>query len=337
MMAAWPAVWSAQLHRESTDHARGPVTIVIVDDGVDITRSELRDRLAVNVNEIPNNGVDDDVNGFVDDVMGYDFIEQDPMPMPVPGRDDPSHGTKMAIVALRATGDIRPGTRDATDDVVSVLPLRVATGGVVNTAAVISAIRYAGSRRGRLVVNLSIGTLRSSVPDALLAALAAQPDTLFVISAGNQGKNVDELHSSMCKDHPANVVCVAAIDNDDELSRPPRASNFGYSVDVAAFGVDVAIADSTGEARLDTGTSLAAADVSGVAAGIWVDAPDLRPSEIARILCEGARSSERLEGSVRCGIVDGTLSLASAVSSSEGGSRLNPRALSDDLRISQSM
>ena len=71
MMAAWPAVWSAQLHRESTDHARGPVTIVIVDDGVDITRSELRDRLAVNVNEIPNNGVDDDVNGFVDDVMWF--------------------------------------------------------------------------------------------------------------------------------------------------------------------------------------------------------------------------------------------------------------------------
>ena len=304
VMVAWAAVWWTDSSAKRSDvRARGMVTIAVVDDGVDMTRPELRGRSAINDDEIQDNGVDDDRNGIVDDVTGYDFLDQDAVPMPAAESGDPSHGTKMAIVALRAADSVGDGVTEERE-LTRVLPLRVATGGVVNTTAVVRALYYAGSRKGRLVVNLSMGTFHSIIPAGLLSALAAQPDVLFVVSAGNQGRDVEKLRASMCHAHAANMVCVAAIDKEDNLSKAPRASNFGASVDLAAFAVDVPIEDSRGKTQLDTGTSLAAAAVSGVAARVWAAAPELRSWEVAQVLCEAARSSDVLKGTVRCGVVD---------------------------------
>ena len=313
VMAAWSAVFWGHYGRCPAQQPPTPVTIAIVDDGIDPTRMELRRRVAVNVKEIPDNGLDDDGNGFVDDVMGYDFIDQDAVPLPVAESGDPSHGTKMAIVALRAVNGLGVSGRALTD-LIRVLPLRVATGGIVNTTAVIRAIRYAGNREEHVVVNLSMGTFRSNFPTALVGELAAQPNVLFVVSAGNQGKNINEMAASLCRNHRANVICVAAIDKGGKLSPPPRASNFGSAVDVAALGVDVGIPNAVGETQLDTGTSLAAAEVSGVAASVWLAAPKMQSSEIAQVLCDGARASDVLRTLVRCGIVDVSRSLRLAVS-----------------------
>jgi len=302
IMVAWAALWT-QYGKRSQDRARAMVTIAIVDEGVDMTRAELRGRGAINGDDRRNNGEHDDRNGVIDDAIGYDFLDQDAAPMPGAESGDPSHGTKMAIVALRAA-ESGGGGAGAVTDLIRVLPLRVATGGIVNTAAVVRALYYAGSRKGRLVVNLSMATFHGIIPDRLVSALAAQPDVLFVMSAGNQGRNVDELQASMCHAHRANMVCVAAIDREDKLSASPRASNFGYAVDLAAFAVNIPIDDSMGNTKLDTGTSLAAAAVSGVAARVWAAAPELRSWEIAQVLCAGARSSDALKAVVRCGVVD---------------------------------
>lgn len=290
------------------------MTIVLVDDGVDTSHADLRDRIAVNGGERPDNGVDDDRNGLIDDVKGYDFMEGDSLAIPSSASGDPSHGTMMGLVALDAA---RLGTLgdQRLAELIKIVPLRVADDRIVDVAAVIAAIRYAGNRGGRSIVNLSLGSFRRTLPRSLLDAIAREQNVIFVVSAGNQGKRVDGAGSSLCQSEAENVVCVAAIDAHDKLSVSPRASNFGPLVDVAAIGVDVGVTGSSGSTRTETGTSLAAAHVSGVAARVWSAAPGLNATEIARVLCTGARRSAALgDDLVRCGIVDPIRSLRAATS-----------------------
>jgi subtilisin family serine protease len=294
--------------------ATAPVTIAVIDDGVDVSHPELRGRIAGNDAEHPGDRVDDDHNGFIDDVNGYDFLEADPVAVPNVASGDPSHGTMMAIVALRAA---RIATHDDMEsaDLIKILPLRVADEKNVDAVAVANAIHYASSRSGHSVVNLSIGTIRRTLPGGLIAAIIREQNIVFVVAAGNRGKRIDEIGTSLCRIQE-NVVCVAAVDTNDRLSRSPKASNFGPLVELAAMGVDVTIPGSNGSNRTETGTSLAAAYVSGVAARVWSAAPQLNAADITRVLCSGARKSHVLGESVRCGIVDALRSLHMAMATS---------------------
>ena len=259
-----------------------PVTIVIVDNGVDTSRPDLR-RWA--------------------DSTGRDFFDNDATAAPSVASGDPAHGTMMALVAMKGA---------AHSDLIKLLPLRVANERSVDSAAVADAIRFSGQRKDRAVVNLSLGTDCAQVPDAVSDAITRQTGLLFVVSAGNQGRRLDDTNAGLCRATAGNVVCVAAVDDADKLSVAPRASNYGPAVDVAAVGVDVDVEASDGARRVDTGTSLAAAYVSGVAAQIWSAAPSLTAREIAQVLCSSARKSRVLADSVRCGVVDAARSLRDA-------------------------
>jgi subtilisin family serine protease len=313
MRALWRPCWAFLLCAGCVQGVvplpRGSVTIAVVDDGIDMSHPELRQRIAVNPDEVPDNGVDDDHNGFVDDVRGYDFLDGDNSATPASGSGDPSHGTMMALIALRAGEAAGASSEAQWVALVKILPLRVANDSTVDADAAANAISYAGSRGGRFIVNLSLGTIRRSLPEALRAEIGRQREMLFVVAAGNQGKSIAAMRASLCRIASPNVVCVAAIDGNDRLATFPKPSNFGPLVDIAALGVGVPVFGSNGSRRVETGTSLAAATASGIAARVWSSAPALSAAEVAQALCAGARQSDALGGAVRCGIVDAARSL----------------------------
>jgi subtilisin family serine protease len=299
----WALLWSQCAVPAKS--AAVQVVIAIVDDGVDNAATQLRKHLATNPCEIPGNGIDDDRNGLVDDVGGYDFMDHDAVPRPANASGDPSHGTMMATVALRAAcstdsaADQRCGGRS-----IKILPLRVANERGVDPDAAAQAIQYAAGRSRRMVVNLSMGTIHQSLPEQVTSAITSQRDVLFVIAAGNQGKNITWTSASFCRIPAPNIVCVAAVGNDGRVAGFPKASNYGMLVSLAGLGVDVPMIGSDKRVHRETGTSLAAASVSGIAAGVWASVPELTASELAEALCAGARRSGTTDAVVRCGVAD---------------------------------
>ena len=217
------------------DTTRGAGTLVaVVDSGVAADHPEIGPAIWTNPGEVPGNDVDDDGNGFVDDVHGWDFWDSDSHP-----DDYHSHGTHVAgTIAARANNGtgiagVAPETK--------VMPVRVLNdSNAGRTADVANGIAYA-ALNGADVINLSIGTPPDPdfpAPQAERDALdvAAAHDALVVVAAMNDSQDNDTGHSPIwpCNFADANVLCVAAIDSDGGLS---SFSNWGaQSVDVAAPG-----------------------------------------------------------------------------------------------------
>jgi hypothetical protein len=209
----------------------------------------------------PANGVDDDKNGFVDDVHGADYVDEDSNPT-----DDAGHGTHVAGI-IGAKGNNATGIAGVNWDA-KIMALKFLDGdGQGNTADAANSIDYAVSHGAR-VINASWGGPAFS--QALYSAVrrAGEKGVVFVAAAGNDGENAD-----VKPDYPAafdlpNVISVAATDSSDELV---DFSNYGAgSVDLAAPGDDIESTvpkdtDDSGYASF-SGTSMAAPFVTGAVA-----------------------------------------------------------------------
>lgn len=217
--------------REAWDTTTGgDVIVAITDSGVAYDHPDLAPNIWLNPGESgagrEANGVDDDGNGLVDDVRGWDFDQNDNDP-----RDVIGHGTQVAGIVGGRGNDGQGLT--GVNWRVRLMPLT--TGGdQPNTAAIASAFAYA-ARNGAKVVNASF-TIPPS--QAITAAIAAAPNVLFVAAAGNQGADVEASSSFFPCNVPAeNLICVASTDQRDQLA---ETSNRGArSVDLAAPGVTV--------------------------------------------------------------------------------------------------
>jgi len=209
-------------------------TVAVIDSGVAYDHPDLAPNIYRNPGESgegrETNGRDDDRNGFVDDYRGWDWIDGDSDP-----RDLNGHGTHVAGTVGARGGDgygvagVSWSTR--------LMPLRVLdAAGFGNTDDVIAAYTYA-AKQGVEVVNASLGGSGFSRTER--DAMAAAPNTLFVVAAGNGGEDgvgddVDAAPEYPCAYDVANIVCVAATDNNDALA---GFSNYGAtSVDLAAPG-----------------------------------------------------------------------------------------------------
>lgn len=201
--------------------------VAVVDTGVALGHPDLAPELWTNDAEARGRpGVDDDGNGFVDDVHGWDFAGGDPDPSDYDG-----HGTHVAgTIAARAndgTGVAGVAWRGP------LMPLRVVGIAGATDSALIAAFDYA-ARMGARVVNVSLGGPGYS--PALKEAIDRHPDVLFVTAAGNDGIDNDSSpqRSYPCALDSPNLVCVAATDQNDGV---PTWSNFGAaSVDLGAPG-----------------------------------------------------------------------------------------------------
>ena len=235
------------------------VTVAVVDTGIDATHPDLSPNLWTNPGESGGgreaNGLDDDGNGRIDDVHGWDFVDQDAQP-----QDGNGHGTHVSGT-IAARGDDATGVAGVSWTA-GMMALRVlGDNGSGYVSDILTAYAYA-ARNGARVVNASLGG--DSFSRAEHDAIAAAPSTLFVVAAGNDGANNDATPAYPCDYDLANVVCVAASDRDDALA---SFSNYGAAnVDLAAPGVDIASTWPGAGYALSRGTSMATPHVSGAAA-----------------------------------------------------------------------
>jgi subtilisin family serine protease len=237
------------------------VVVAVLDSGVMYTHEDLAANMWTNRGEIPGNGVDDDGNGFIDDVRGWDFGSGDNDPM-----DEYGHGTAVAGV-LGAKGSNTVGIAGVCWNV-QIMPVKMSyspTSGASHAADMVSAIYYAASN-GAHVINFSYGNY--SYNSLMQAAIARAQDAgaLFVTTAGNDGNDCDTTPYYPCAYTNANIISVAAMDRNDQLWTGTSPSGYGATtVDLGAPGVAVPCTMIGGYGS-GSGTSFAAPQVAGVAA-----------------------------------------------------------------------
>jgi len=207
------------------------VIVADLDTGADLTHPDLAANIWVNPGEIAGNHVDDDLNGLTDDVNGWDWADSDSSPDDSIGFDQ-GHGTQTSSI-IGAVGNNGIGIAGVSWEV-SLMPLRVAT-----LSDTISAFIYARDKGAR-VVNFSAGFPFYS--QALKDTIGNLGTVLVVNAADNggfngEGDNSDRVGDFPCKFTSANLVCVAASNQLDQLT---QFTNFGRaSVDLAAPGRNI--------------------------------------------------------------------------------------------------
>ena len=291
------------------------VIVAVVDTGIDYTHPDLKDNMWVNDKESPAlggiPGKDDDGNGLIDDIYGYDFYSagRQENKSGAPGDSDPmdedGHGTHCAGTIGAISGNAQ-GVVGMNQNV-RLMALRFLGGGGGSTVDAVRAIYYAINKKANVMSNSWGGggdskLLRDAIADAQKAGI------LFVVAAGNDGSNIDVKETypaSMDKDTRGaalnNVIAVGATDNQDN---PADFSNYGHQhVHVFAPGVQivstypVALAKNRPYAVM-SGTSMAAPFVSGLAALMMANNPGLRknPEQVRQIIMQTADAKESLLG-----------------------------------------
>ena len=271
------------------------VTVAVIDTGVTYTHPDLAGNIWSNPGETAD-GLDDDANGQVDDVRGWDFVDDDAMPT-----DPHGHGTHVAGT-VGAQGNNAVGITGVNWDV-GVMPLRAGdTDGFFTDETIANAMNYACTE-GADVVNGSFGG--EGYSSVIASAISSCPGTLFVFAAGNGGGDGvgDNINASPpiypCAFTHANVVCVAAS---TEVAGIASFSNYGpVSVDVAAPGTAILSTVNSGGYGAFSGTSMASPHVAAVAALLLARENGATPPQIKYSLMRTADPLPAFAGKIASG------------------------------------
>ncbi len=231
------------------------VVVAVIDTGVDYNHEDLAANMWVNSGEIPGDGLDNDGNGYADDVHGINAIDDSGDPM-----DDNSHGTHTAGT-IGGVGNNGIGVVGVNWNV-SIMALKfLSSGGSGYTDDAIACIDYAITMGANVMSNSwGGGGFDQALKDAIEAAGSA--NILFIAAAGNNGSDNDASPFYPASFDSNNIIAVAATDDDDKLA---GFSNYGAtSVDVAAPGVDIYSTIPGGAYAYKSGTSMAAPHVAGL-------------------------------------------------------------------------
>ncbi|MBI1928955.1 S8 family serine peptidase [Candidatus Poribacteria bacterium] len=274
------------------------VVVGVIDSGIDYTHNDLAANIWTNPGEIPANGIDDDGNGYVDDVHGYDFVNNDGDPMD----DNSGHGTAVAGI-IGAVGNNALGVVGVSRKV-RLMALKfyndIENASVSNA---ILAIEYATMMRANLTNNSWGGGAPSS---ALKDAIAASP--LFVVAAGNIAQNNDQVPIFPANYPLENIIAVAATSSKDMLA---SFSDYGsLSVDLGAPGVAIWSTIPNNRYGSFNGTSLSTPYVSGVAALIFAVSPNASAIEVKDIILSTVDPVPSLAGKT---VTGGRLNAAKAL------------------------
>jgi subtilisin family serine protease len=274
---------------EAWDIQKGNPNLVIgvIDTGVDYNHQDLVGNIWTNPNEIAGDGIDNDSNGYVDDIRGWDFAYGDNDPMDVDG-----HGTHVSGT-IAGKGNNGIGVTGVAWNA-KIMPLKFLddTGsGYISDA--IFAIDYATSKGVKLTNNSwGGGGYSQSLYDAINAA--GQQGGLFVAAAGNDGVNADVSPMYPAGYNLANIVSVASTTRTDSLS---YFSNYGLtSVDLGAPGSDIYSTTPGNTYSTYSGTSMATPHVTGAAALLWSQNPTWTVQQIKTTLMNTGDSLSSLAG-----------------------------------------
>lgn len=299
-------------------HDANNTIVAVIDTGIDYTHSELASNMWTNPGEIAGNGIDDDNNGYIDDVHGYDFADKDSDPMDTHGHGTHCSGT---IAAQGDNGNNITGVAWNTQ----LMALKIFGDGVngAYTTDIVNAILYAADM-GAKVSNNSYGSLfgnsvvANMVEKPLYDAISAANDAgmLFVAAAGNDRANTDEAYTPTPSGlELPNIISVAASDHNDE---PAYFTNYGKTlVDISAPGLDIYSTLPGNEYATWNGTSMAAPHVTGAAALLAEENSELTPAELKAILMN---NSDKPEGLANTSASGGRLNIHLALSALQGGS-----------------
>lgn len=323
------------------------VIIAVIDAGIDINHPDLQDNIWVNNDEIPENGIDDDSNGYIDDVSGWDFVDNTPDPNPKfsEGFTDAgiNHGTIIAGI-IAAQGNNSFGVSGVTWQA-QIMPLKgLDDKGEGNIHDVIRAIDYAINNRADIINMSFVGMSYSqSLEEAIRRAYKA--GLIIVAAAGNeaeqgQGHSLDaEKIYPICHDGSSNMVIgVAAVDTIDQKT---DFSNYGFScVDISApgtsfFGLSVYEPTKSYQGKFFnkyeqgfwSGTSMATPLVSGSIALLKGINPKLSREKLVDILLSSADNISRLNPGYLGQLGRGRLNLLAAAQ------RVNEELVSKNFKI----
>lgn len=304
------------------------VVVAVLDSGLDMNHPDIQDALWTNSGEVPGDGIDNDGNGYVDDVRGWDFINDIPDPNPKFGGDflyaGIHHGTLIAgIIAARGNNNLGIAGISWKS---RIMPLRVLTNqGEGNVFDVVRAIDYAIQKKAT-IINLSfLGTDES---DYLRGAIRRALDAGIVIvaaagnnEAGKKGFNLDAspVFPACFNNSLEGVIAVGSVDS---LGQKAPFSNFGTCIDVVAPGQDLYATQAVNYERFGfdrfygggwSGTSLSTAMVTGVVALMKAANPPLSPSDIAGLFQAHCDSVDALNPSYKGKLGCGQLNAAKLV------------------------
>ena len=284
----YPEQWSLPLIKLpetwAIEKGNKDVIIAIIDSGIDYRHEDLKEKIWVNPGEIPENGLDDDGNGYIDDIHGWDFTDapnvqavgdfMDGDNKPI---DETGHGTHVAgiagampdngigiagvawncpLMAVRAGLSFGEGSRMQDDD---------------SAAAIVYA-----TDNGANIINMSWGSSQHSfvIQDAINYAHA---HGVVLIGAAGNSKESDSFF-------PAAYKRVISVASTNQHRHRFHRSNFGASVDIGAPGNAILSTQINNNYRILTGTSMAAPHVAGVAALMLSKRPTLTHEEVRQIL-----------------------------------------------------
>ena len=272
------------------------VIVALIDTGVDITHPELSGSIWTNTGEIPGDGIDNDGNGYIDDVYGWNFYDNNAQVFT--GTDD-NHGTHSAgTIAAARNGVGTVGICDPAYVKIMVIKTLGTSSGVGTVSNVVKAIRYAQAN-GASICNLSFGTMKYS--EELYQAIK-DSGMLFIVAAGNgdaSGYSIDEQPMYPASFELDNIISVANLRFDGQLD---RASNYGVrSVDLAAPGNYILSTITGNDYAYMSGTSMAAPMVTGTAAMLYSCDASLSLMDVRNRILQSARPLESLSGKVATG------------------------------------
>lgn len=231
------------------------IVVAVIDTGIDYNHPDLKNNMWVNDKEIPGNGIDDDNNGYIDDVYGWNAARKNGDPM-----DGNSHGTHCAGT-IGAEHDNNIGVAGVMSEV-SLMAVKFLTDeGSGNLADAVEAINYATKMNVDIMSNSwGGGGFSQTLEDAIRAA--KEKGILFVAAAGNDSRNNDTVPSYPASYNVDNVISVASHTAQNVLS---SFSCFGRrSVHVAAPGTNILSTTPGGDYKVFSGTSMATPHVSGI-------------------------------------------------------------------------
>lgn len=268
----FPLQWYLQKVYASAawDITRGDTTVVIaiIDNGTDLDHRDLTSNRWINYVELDGeDGVDDDQNGFIDDINGWDFYDDDPDPIPAAGSNN-SHGTHVAGIAAAST-DNRYGMSGAGWNC-RIMAVRTGTGSAIFYGY--EGLIYAAAA-GADVINLSWGSDTPSNIERITTEYAVEQGTLVVAAAGNlTGNNVDHYPAAY-----QSVLSVAAVDTADKLYSVSRHLEW---IDISAPGVNILSTIPNDSYGILSGTSMASPLVAGTAGLLKSLRPDWTPAQL---------------------------------------------------------
>lgn len=283
-------VAEAWLHMEQENARPKRVVVAIIDTGVDYNHPDLKDNIWINENEIPDDGIDNDNNGYIDDVYGWDFYNDDAsvchyrynrvlgLNLSDPNDND-DHGTHIAGI-IGAVKDNKIGIAGIASNIDIKLMILKINGGKQGSGSIsdaIEAIKYA-TMMGADICNISWGTGQYS---PALEEVIKESDMLFVAAAGNSGSDNDTKPIYPANFQLDNLISVTFIDANGNMT---KQSNYGKTtIDLAAPGTDI-LSTVVGTYQTLSGSSMAAPQVSAVAALLYSYDENLYPQAVKNVI-----------------------------------------------------